>query len=111
MSQKIPKDKLDLFNKALDSIPEIERKGATVPYSSVNGHMFTQLSKKGSMGLRLEKEVREEFLKKYKVNLYESYGAVMKEYVTIPDELLGNTNALKKYLKLSFEYVKSLKPK
>jgi TfoX/Sxy family transcriptional regulator of competence genes len=35
----------------------------------------------------------------------------MKEYVTVPDKLLENTEELKKYLDLSYEYVKTLKPK
>ncbi len=35
----------------------------------------------------------------------------MKEYVTVPDELLQDTEELKGYLDLSYEYVKSLKPK
>ena len=43
--------------------------------------------------------------------LLEAYGAVMKEYVTVPDTLLGKTKELKKYLDLSFEYVGTLKPK
>jgi TfoX/Sxy family transcriptional regulator of competence genes len=35
----------------------------------------------------------------------------MKEYVTVPDDLLGKTKELQKYLGLSYEYVKALKPK
>jgi len=43
--------------------------------------------------------------------LHEAYGIVQKEYVTVPDALLAKTNELKKYLDVSYEYVKSLKPK
>jgi TfoX/Sxy family transcriptional regulator of competence genes len=50
-------------------------------------------------------------LKKYKTTLFEAYGAVMKEYVAVPDTLLKNTKELQKYLELSYEYVKTLKPK
>jgi hypothetical protein len=81
-----------------------------MPYTSVNGHMFTILSKSGSLGMRLPKDDREAFLEKYHTTLYESYGAIMKKYVTVPDELLENTAALKPYLELSYAYVKSLKP-
>jgi TfoX/Sxy family transcriptional regulator of competence genes len=35
----------------------------------------------------------------------------MREYVTVPNELLKNTNELQQYLELSYEYVKTLKPK
>jgi TfoX/Sxy family transcriptional regulator of competence genes len=110
-SNQPPQDKIDLYDQLIATNPEIERKGKTNPYTSVNGHMFTHLSKTGSLGIRLPKEQREEFLEKYNTILYESYEAIMKEYVTVPDELLENTAELKKYLELSYEYVKSLKPK
>jgi hypothetical protein len=35
----------------------------------------------------------------------------MKEYVTVPDELLLNTQELEPYLDISYEYIKTLKPK
>lgn len=107
----IPPDKLALYDRLIASHPEIERKGKTSPYTSVNGHMFSYLSKTGSMGLRLPKDERETFLEKYKTALYEQYGAVMKEYVTVPDSLLKKANELKPYLELSYDYVQSLKPK
>ena len=106
-----PKDKVDLYDQLIATHPDIERKGKTSPYTSHNGHMFSYLSKTGSLGLRLPKEERESFLKKYNTTLYESHGAIMKEYVTVPDELLQNTQELKKYLDLSYEYIKTLKPK
>lgn len=107
----IPEDKLEAYEALIDTHPEIERKGATNPYTSVNGHMFSHLSKIGELGLRLPKDERETFLAKYKTRLYESYGAVMKEYVAVPDALLMNISELKDYLRISYDYVKSLKPK
>lgn len=108
---QIPQDKLDLYDKLIASNPDIQRKGVTMPYTSVNGHMFTILSKTGSLGLRLSKDDRETFLEKYESTLYESHGAIMKEYVTVPDELLEKTAEIKPYLDQSFAYVKTLKPK
>jgi len=35
----------------------------------------------------------------------------MREYVTIPDDLLQDTDTLGRYLAISFAYTKSLKPK
>jgi hypothetical protein len=108
----IPADKLALYEKLIATLPEIERKGAANPYTSLNGHMFSLLlGPKGVMALRLPDDEREKFLKKYETNLYEAYGAVMKEYVTVPDALLKNTKALEKYLAVSYAYVKTLKPK
>ena len=109
--KKVPEDKLALYDKLIETNPNIERKGVTMPYTSSNGNMFTYLSESGSLGIRLGKEERESFLEKYKTTLYESHGTIMKEYVTVPDKLLKNTKELKKYLDLSYEYVKILKPK
>jgi len=106
-----PQEKIDLYDRLIATNPEIKRKGVTNPYTSVNGHMFTHLSKTGALGIRLPKEEREAFLEKYKTTLYKSYGAIMKEYVTVPDELLENTDELEEYLNLSYAYAKSLKPK
>ena len=111
MSSKVPADKLELYEKLVATIPKVERKGAANPYTSLNGHMFTYLNPTGSLALRLPADEREKFLKKYKTTLFEAYGAVMKEYVTVPDSLLKNTKALSKYFALSYEYVASLKPK
>jgi hypothetical protein len=108
---KIPPEKLELYDKLLATHPEIDRKGDVHPYTSLNGHMFTYLDQTGTLGLRLPKEEVEAFLKKYKTTLFESYGVVKKDYVTVPDSLLKNTKELKKYLNLSFEHVKTLKPK
>lgn len=99
------------YDKLIATHPEIERKGAANPYTSLNGNMFTMLSPSGVMALRLPEHEREKFLKKHKSKLFQAYGAVMKEYVTVPDELLRNTRVLQKYLARSYEYAKTLKPK
>jgi len=107
----IPATKLALYEKLIATTPEIERKGAVHPYTSLNGHMFSYLDQTGIMGLRLPKDEVDAFLKKYKTSPFESYGVVKKDYVTVPDSLLAKTEELKRYLKLSYEYVKTLKPK
>jgi hypothetical protein len=107
----IPADKLELYDKLIATHPKIERKGAANPYTSLNGHMFTYLNPSGSLALRLPQDEREVFLKKYKTTLFEAYGVVMKEYVKVPDSLLANTKELRKYLKLSYAYIETLKPK
>jgi TfoX/Sxy family transcriptional regulator of competence genes len=108
----IPAEKVAVYEKAVATLPGVERKGADNPYTSLNGNMFSLLSAvTETMALRLPKEEREAFLKKYKSKLFEVYGAVMKEYVTVPDALLKNTKELQKYMTLSHEYAKTLKPK
>ncbi len=102
---------LALYDKLIATHPEIERKGAANPYTSLNGNMFTMLSPSGVMALRLPEEERKKFIAKHKSSLFEAYGAVMKEYVAVPDSFLRNTKAMEKYLGVSYEYAKALKPK
>ena len=106
-----PSDKLELYEKLVATNPHVKRKGATVPYTSLNGHMFSYLSKEGKLALRLPAGEREAFLKKYKAKLCEAYGTVQPEYVEVPDSLLSSTRELKKFFDCSYEYVGSLKPK
>ncbi|MFW9803899.1 MAG: TfoX/Sxy family protein [Candidatus Thorarchaeota archaeon] len=110
-SKEVYNDKLELYEKLIATHPDIERKGKIMPYTSHNGHMFSLLSKEGELGLRLPKDEREAFLEKYNTTPFEQYGAIMKEYVTVPDELLEKTEELRKYLEISYEYIKTLKPK
>jgi hypothetical protein len=107
----IPAAKLDLYEKLVATNPALERKGAKVPYTSLNGHMFSYLSSTGTMALRLPEEERENFIKKYRTKLMEAYGIVQKEYVSVPGSLLKKTQELKVYFDASYNYVKSLKPK
>jgi hypothetical protein len=107
----VPSESLELYEKLVATHPNVEQKGATVPYTSLNGHMFSYLSKEGKLALRLPAGEREAFLKKYKAKLCEAYGRVQPEYVEVPDALLCSTRELKKYFDCSYEYVGSLKPK
>ena len=107
----IPADKLNLYDELIKTNPAIERKGIKLPYTSFNGHMFTFLSESGTLAIRLPENERESFLIQYNSSLMESQGTIMKEYVAVPESLLKNTNELKKYLDMSYEYAKTLKPK
>jgi hypothetical protein len=109
--QQIPADRLAMYEKLVATNPNVTRKGDTVPYTSLNGHMFSYLNSEGSMALKLPPDEREKFLQKYKTTLFHAYGIVQKEFVTVPGPLLGKTNELKKYFDMSLEYVGSLKPK
>jgi hypothetical protein len=114
MSKSVPKapaESVALYEALLATNPMIERKGATMPYTSVNGNMFSLLTPDGTVALRLPADDREAFLKRYETTLCVQYGAVMKEYVRVPPSLLRNTRALAKYLDVSYRYACSLKPK
>jgi len=108
---EIPIEKLKHYDLLVSNNPEIERKGKTTPYTSLNGHMFSFLSKEGVMGLRLSNDDSEAFIKDFDSKLMEQHGRTMKEYVEVPHELLQNTKQLSEYLQKSLNYVSKLKPK
>lgn len=111
--KEIPQEQLQLYEKLVESIPELEINATFgFPYTSLNGHMFSLLSKSGYVGIRLSKDEREAFLVKHNSTIYKPEpGPLLKEYVTVPHDLLRDTQALREYLVKSLEYVKTLKPK
>ena len=106
-----PAEKVVLYEKLVATNPRVQRKGATMPYTSRNGNMFSVLNKDGVLLLRLSDDDREAFVTKFKTKPVVMYGTVMSEYVAVPDELLERTAQLKKYFDASFEYVSSLTAK
>lgn len=111
MEKETYQKNLELYEKLIAMTPEIERKGKTMPYTSANGHMFSVINKEGEIGIRLPKEKREEFLKKYETAPFTSYGAVMKEYVLVPESLFDQLDIVSSYLLEGYHYVNSLKAK
>jgi TfoX/Sxy family transcriptional regulator of competence genes len=107
----IPAGNLNCYTRLISTIPEIEFKGKSMPYTSYQGHMFSFINDEGVVALRLPKNEKELFLKQYKTSLMVAHGTTLQEYVRIPENVLQKTEELKKYLILSLDYVRSLKPK
>ena len=110
-TNNISPETIELYKKLIATVPKAELKGATMPYTSHNGHMFSFLDKDGKLGLRLSADDRENFISKFKTSLCKAHGTVLKEYVEVPDKILKDTKILKVYFQKSFKYVDSLKPK
>src|SRR5215468_9835615 len=98
------------YAQLVATVREAELKGAKMPYTSMNGNMYSYLGENG-VALRLHADVREEFLAKYQTTLYHAYGIVQKEYVTVPAELLTKTDELAPYFRASFDYARTLRAK
>ncbi|MBK8954269.1 MAG: hypothetical protein IPM34_01750 [Saprospiraceae bacterium] len=104
-------EKLALYDQLISKCPEIERKGKTMPYTSVNGHMFSQLNKDGELGIRFSEEVKAKYMQQLKTSPFKAYGAVMKGYILIPEKMWNDMNKLSTLLKESYSYVLGLEPK
>jgi len=104
-------EQLAFYQNVIATNPNAVCKGDTIPYTSLNGHMYSYFSKDGFIALRLPADARIHFLEKYNSTLVTAYGIVQKEYVVVPDSLLSATDELKPWFDQSFGYVSSLKPK
>ncbi|TAI49532.1 hypothetical protein [Flagellimonas allohymeniacidonis] len=102
---------LKVYDALIAANPNFERKGKTMPYTSANGYMFSQVNKAGELGIRLSKADTEEFDAKYGAEPFLSYGSKMREYVLIPKELLADKETLEYFLQKGYEHVMSLPPK
>lgn len=86
-------------------------KGAKNPYTSRNGHMFSFLDSVGSMALRLSDALGAEFQSTYDSGPVMAYGSVMRGYVSVPTELLGDTGELAAWFDKAYDWIGSLPPK
>ena len=106
-----PADRVEAYDRLVAAAPDVERKGATMPYTSVNGNMFSYLDASGSMALRLPATDRTAFIERYSTHLHEAHGTVQKEYVTVPGDLLDDTDRLLPWFLAGRAYAVTLKPK
>jgi hypothetical protein len=106
----IPEEVLKRF-QVLANVIGMEIKGASLPYLSLNGHMFAFLAADDSLNIRLPEATRQEVIRMHKARLAEQHGAVLKEYVVIPEKLLKDKKQMAQLIKASHEYVSTLKPK
>lgn len=104
-------EKLAKYDELVEKCPRFERKGKTVPYTSANGHMFSQLNKDGELGIRFSKAVQEEYIQELDTGTFKSYGATMRGYVLMPEEMWSDLDGLAMYLNEGYDYVLSLEPK
>jgi len=104
-------EKFSLFTSLVATVATVELKGDTIPYCSLNGHMYCYLSKEGLMALRLPGDLRQQFIERYQTTLMTAYGIVQKEYVVVPDHVLQDIEELKPWFRDSHLHVGLLKPK
>lgn len=101
---------LQLYSKLLTAVG-LKQKGKNMPYTSMNGNMYSFVAKEGYVAIRLSEEDKQEFMDKYNAGPAISYGATMRGYVHVPDDVLKNTSELAAYMNKSHEYAMTLKPK
>ncbi len=73
--------------------------------------MYSYFTKDDYVALKLPEAERVKFMDQYQTTLVQQYGITQKEYVVVPDSLLGKTSELSAWFVISYDYTNSLKPK
>ena len=104
-------EKVKLYDTIIEAHPVSTRKGKNNPYTSMNGHMYSMVTKEGQVAIRMSKDERIQYMEEVNPNEVVTYNTMMKEYIEISDELLQDQDAVLSLLDQSIEYIKTLKPK
>jgi hypothetical protein len=111
-TNEIPAVPLEQFTRLINSHPDTELNGGgKMQYTSMDGNMYTLLGKTGEAGLRMSDEDAQAFMETFDAGPFVQYGAVLRGYVQIPPDILGDTDTLRPWLDRSHEYAGTLKPK
>lgn len=103
---------LAAYDRMIAGVSGVERKGATMPYTSINGNMYSSISKANVIGIRLSRNDLTIFLEAQATTLFEGVpGHFMKEYGAVPSQMLADTEALQAWFRKSYDYAIGLKPK
>ena len=104
-------DKTLAIFRDLTARHDIDLKGKTMPYISMNGNMFGFLGKAGLLCLRLAPDVRKTFMSAQNLGPVKQHGRIMKDYVGVPPEIITDTPALDAIFAQSLAFAQTLKPK
>lgn len=113
--RKSPPELVALFDAVLPEGAGIERRQMFgYPCAFVNGNMFTGLHQE-NMIVRLSEADREAFLQQPGASLFKPFGAsskmVMREYVSVPADMLADREAVAAWVMRAVDYTSSLPPK
>lgn len=98
---------LAIYEAMIATQPDIQRKGAANPYTSMNGNMFSFITKEGEIALRLPEDVREAMGAAPVIQ----YNSVMRGYATVPKSALEDPQELARLFAVCVAYAKTLPAK
>jgi hypothetical protein len=104
-------DVLAAFETMIAGVKGVERKGATMPYVSINGNMYAMINKANVIGIRLGESDMAAFLLSGGTPFEGIPGFVNKDYAAVPRTMLGDTKSLQTWFRLSHNHASRLKPK
>lgn len=104
-------EKLQLYDTFIQKHESFNRRGNSMPHTVANGYMFSQLNKLGEIGLRFSPERCRELITLWDSKPFKAYGAVMRGYVVVPENILNNSKLMQALFSESHAYVLSLPSK
>ena len=107
----IPTERLGAYDRLIATRPEVERKGAKIPYTSLNGHMTSYLTESGALVLRLSPRDRARFLEEQRTTLHTAHGTSRRSSSTCRTPLFLDTPAIAPWFAVSLDWIATLKPK
>jgi hypothetical protein len=102
---------LAVFDFMIAGVKGVERKGATMPYVSINGNMYGMISRADVIGIRLSDEDLQAFFLIGGAPFEGVPGFVSKEYGAVPRTMFADVKTLQMWFRLSHAYASKLKPK
>ena len=99
-----------LYERAIAASSAFERKGKANPYTSANGHMFSQINKDDQLGIRLPKRRQVDLATAFGAGPFKSYGATMRDYVCLTDGMLADEALVTDLLVEGFAFVSAMPP-
>lgn len=91
--------------------PDLTVKGKKMPYLAVNGNMFAFVDAEDMLCLRYGEVDRARLAEDFAAGPVMQYNAVMRGYVAIPAETLGDADALADLFAQSVAFAKALRSK
>ena len=106
-----PEERVELYDKLIETLPDQKRKGAAAAYTSLNGHMFSFVDKTGDFAFRYSEARKKELMEELGAKESIQYNSVMRGYIVVPENLMEDFDKLAELFKESYEYISSLEPK
>lgn len=101
----------DTYAAIADQHWDMPIKGKANPYTSMNGNMFSFLSKQGDICLRLSKDSQSAYWQAHGGEPVMQYGSVMRGYVALSDEVLADGDACAHWFSLCLADAQALPAK
>ncbi len=87
--------RLSTYAALVSEVAGLELKGRKMPYTSMNGNMFSFLAVDGTLCLRLSPTGCSTFMQTHDTGPVKQYGSVMRDYVAVPTAVLTDGAALR----------------